>query len=460
VTTSPAALAWRLLLAEGPRSLLERWRERSAESARRGRYRRHPASDLERIATALGPFPILNVLPFPLRASSGGVAVTLAARLDEERRLRPVAFLQRDIDALRLEISAGERHAAFHLPLPDRSRAILDDGPGADGWSVALAHVTSALRVRLVHLESVVGLSFPALETALAGLRTVLSAHDFALFCARPNLLEEPGGRFCGFCRDLERCARCLAVDRPGASASMQAAYRRSAMQLASGAAAIVHPSDSSLRRHLELVPDLPLERQIVIPPVSPGAGEYRGDFEVATPPRHVAFVGQAAAHKGLPDFVAAAANSRARHPHVRWSLLGGGTPDSLSMARRAGIERLGYFRPGTLPRRLREHRIDLAVLPSRFPETHSLVLDECLAAGVPVLAADIGALGERTRALGAGWTFDPERGEAALIEALDLIRATTARETPPASGVRQTLASCAAGHVDLYRSLLPDGAQ
>ncbi len=102
--------------------------------------------------------------------------------------------------------------------------------------------------------------------------------------------------------------------------------------------------------------------------------------------------------------------------------MLGGGTPASLAAARASGLTILGYFRPATLPARLAEHRIDLAVLPSRFPETHSLVLDSCVHAGVPVLAAGVGALDERLQQLRAGWSFDPAQGAAGLARELDRI--------------------------------------
>jgi glycosyltransferase involved in cell wall biosynthesis len=42
---------------------------------------------------------------------------------------------------------------------------------------------------------------------------------------------------------------------------------------------------------------------------------------------------------------------------------------------------------------------VALAVLPSIWPEAYALVVDECLASGVPVVAFDLGAVGERLKA-------------------------------------------------------------
>ena len=42
------------------------------------------------------------------------------------------------------------------------------------------------------------------------------------------------------------------------------------------------------------------------------------------------------------------------------------------------------------------------------YAETFGLVMTEAILAGLPVVGASYGALGERIRAAGAGWTIDP----------------------------------------------------
>jgi glycosyltransferase involved in cell wall biosynthesis len=90
-----------------------------------------------------------------------------------------------------------------------------------------------------------------------------------------------------------------------------------------------------------------------------------------------------------------------------------------------------GYYRAGSLPRLLRRDRIDLAILPSVVPESFSLVLSECRAAGVPVLAFDSGAVGERLRAEGGGLAVPLEEGGAGLATAISgMVRGE--RAVPP----------------------------
>lgn len=80
------------------------------------------------------------------------------------------------------------------------------------------------------------------------------------------------------------------------------------------------------------------------------------------------------------------------------------------------GVHFHGPYEPGHLPRICSE--IDIAVIPSLFPETYSLVLSEMLMGGLPIVASDIGALGARVRALECGRTFTPGDADN-LIETL-----------------------------------------
>ncbi len=255
------ALAARLVRAEGLRSSLERWRERRSETTRRLKYEQRT---LEEASALLGAGETLNVLPFPFRSGLGGVPIALAARLERERALRPVALLSHEAPGWRLEIAHRGHFVAVDLG-GESWRALTQRPTAAD--AAILRTVAEALRIRVLHLESLAGLQLAGLASLCEPRAVVLSAHDFALFCRRPNLLEEPSGRFCGFSRDAHRCLRCLAVDDPGATFAETAERRESASSLLGSAAAIVHVSDFTRRSHLDLFPGLDPGRHRVIPP-------------------------------------------------------------------------------------------------------------------------------------------------------------------------------------------------
>lgn len=169
-----------------------------------------------------------------------------------------------------------------------------------------------------------------------------------------------------------------------------------------------------------------------------------------------VAFVGVLAADKGaerIPDLVRACG-----HLGVEWHLFGATEGRSLRAIRREapGLRAHGSYRRPELGRRLARARVDLVVLASVVPESFCMTLDECLAARVPVLASDIGALGERVRDLGGGWTFDPWQPAtfAAAMEGLADRRQIAAVKRWLEERRARTPRDMAADHATVYREL------
>jgi glycosyltransferase involved in cell wall biosynthesis len=282
----------------------------------------------------------------------------------------------------------------------------------------------------------------------------VLSAHDFALFCRRVNLLERPGGEFCGYCRDLERCGRCLAIDGPGGAAA-QGAWRAAGARLARAAAAIVHPSSFMRERHLRLFPDLEPARQLVISPARPRSRRSLAARRPVWPPAVVAFAGEARHHKGIEVFVQVVERLAARGATPpRWRCFGAGDGAALSTLARRGVAVTGYYRAGTLAQRLVESSVDLVLLPSLFPESYSLVLDEVAESGAAVIAHDIGALGQRVRQLGLGWAVaGSPLAEAMAERLLEILDGTLAAPAGPPSAP-PTNAEIAAAHLAAYSAV------
>ncbi len=404
-------LAARLLRAEGPRALLERWRDRRLDARRARRFTLLPDAAPAATAALATATTTLWVLPFPLQRRRGGAAIQLLVRLEERSRQVPVALLQFLPDRLRCEFWGGGISAplAREWPAPSSVEAL-------PALVTAAARWVGAARL---HFESLVDLS-PDLPLALhaGGLGFGLSAHDFALFCPRPHLIEEPDGRFCDFSTDPGRCARCLA-----ASWTLPAGFqerRRARMGEAIAAADVLEfPSEYMRREHRQLFPGIDPARTRVLPPRSlaePLASPVR---PVCQPPLRIAFAGAVHRHKGAIEFENVVLQLADRRPRAyAWHVFGGGDPQLLRRLRRLPGTRVhGYYSAGALPARLRAAKIDLVVLPSIWPEAHCLVLDECAAAGVPVLAFDLGALGERIRAGGLGELVDARAGAAGLAD-------------------------------------------
>ena len=451
--------AWRVLRAEGWRAARDRAWDRLREEARRRSF-----STVATYATVDFSAPLLNLSSGAPAARLGGVQAQLLARLEAEEEQRPVALLYPEPAGWRLDLVAGRgRHErrAFELPgEPAPSPVALRD----PGFERVVAWAAERTGARALAVEGLAGIPLESLSIlSREGPRLLLAVHDFGLFCPRPHLLEQPAERFCGYCRDPERCARCLAAEWP-LPPGFQERRRELARDLLARAAAVVFSSDYLRRTHEQLFGALPTAKGWVIPPAPSAAGEARGDAPTV-PPRHLALVGGVQAHKGAAVFAEVRRRLGAMGwgggvggGGLRWSAYGGGDPGLLAGLRAAGGVRIrGYYRAGSLPRLLRRDGVDLALLLSIVPESYSLVLSECRAAGVPVVAFDHGAVADRIRAEGGGLLVAPEEGAAGVAAAVAALLAGTAVLPPlsPLSHIAEPDArQVAARWQALYREL------
>jgi glycosyltransferase involved in cell wall biosynthesis len=316
-----------------------------------------------------------------------------------------------------------------HIDLPGSS--LNPTGLADASFESAVLSAAEGTGARLLHPEGVAGLPLESLLRLQArGLSLVLSVHDFALFCVRPHLVERPADRFCDYCRELDRCARCLATDWR-VPEGFQARRRALAREVLLSADAVVYPSAFLRDQHAELFGPLEAGRQhLVVPAVDPVS--LPPPPEPRQPIRHIAYVGAVHPHKGALVFEEVV-KALASTADVRFTVLGGGDPAILARLRRLPRVRVrGYYRSGSLPAVLCRESVDLALLLSIWPESYGITLDECRAVGVPVVAFDHGAMGERVRREGAGTQVPAGEGARGVADAIHRLAARRATEGPP----------------------------
>jgi glycosyltransferase involved in cell wall biosynthesis len=478
------SVAWRVLRAEGAAAVAGRFRDRLAE-ARRRRSFRPAARPADGFSCA-----VLHLAAAAPAPRLGGAQAQLLWRLEAEAGVRPVALLYPEPAAAgggyRLELQLGEDRRALSAPPASAAEGALPATALTDPeLDRAVSWAASLCGAQAVQVEGLAGMPFESLlRLRQGGLRLVLAIHDFAAFCPRPHLLEIPeppaAPRFCHYSRDAARCAACLGRGLPGLASGFQERRRELACQLLASADAIVYPSSFLARAYDELFAGAGRQAARVIAPAAapaPGRGALASPAvspvqaptavarpEPPPPPRHIAWVGAVQPHKGALVFEAAVRRLAAAGRHPRLSAYGGGDAEILGRWRRLpGLRVHGYYRAGALPDLLRRDGVDLALLLSVVPESYALALDECAAAGVPVVAFDLGAPAERIIAAGSGLliaaraTDDPETGGAALATLLlDLVEGRLAPppppSLPPSSATRS--AGGATAWNELYRQL------
>ncbi len=147
--------------------------------------------------------------------------------------------------------------------------------------------------------------------------------------------------------------------------------------------------------------------------------GEYRRRF--GEPGRlNVAFLGGMVQQKGSGLAKALIPMDRTE---INWFVFGEiGDTDMLGLAQENCFYS-GKYRKEELPRLLKDNAIDIVCILPIWPETFSYTVSEAWMNGIPVLGTDIGAVGERIRSTGGGWTVSPDSTPEQILEKLHSIR-------------------------------------
>jgi glycosyltransferase involved in cell wall biosynthesis len=313
-----------------------------------------------------------------------------------------------------------------------------------------------------VHVHNLIGFSLAPLEALrdFAGPVTC-SVHDLFLACPNFSLLYKKSDP-CGIPSDLSVCARCLedlaAAPMPGSppmpniSVSYLNEFRATAARLLDAVDHWVFASQSAVDYFLrvyELDPDRIeiIEHGSVIRlgrrPDEPDEQLLRDE------PLRVAFVGLGWSKKGLDvvNELAEAFRDSTVEIHHFGPLKQPASPE---------LHAHGPYDNEFLPDLLHRAGIQVVLLPGPYAETFGIVMSESLASGIPVIGASYGALGERIRAFGAGWTIDPTDAEGirVVIERLDRSRDELLRVTRQVLQVPlQSVADTAHRYATLYGS-------
>lgn len=90
----------------------------------------------------------------------------------------------------------------------------------------------------------------------------------------------------------------------------------------------------------------------------------------------------------------------------VNWHIFGGIDDADLHHLRQDNLIKTGFYHRDELKLYFDLHKIDVVCILSLWPETFCYTLSEAVGYRRPVIATEIGALGERTQAMGCGWTL------------------------------------------------------
>ena len=314
----------------------------------------------------------------------------------------------------------------------------------------------------LVHVHHWAHLSMGLVALARrCGARTVVTLHDYWTTCSLFFRLPEED-QFCDKPESHEHCMPCLRRHRPmeegELSACLDMRFRSILNELSCSDAILI-----SGRRQLEMMASFSrfprdIFEKVHLLPIGVVPADFLVKKKVAATADQrlvVGHWGNLSRMKGLEILVRAAAQSpHARGLHIK--LIGEIKDGNLraglhEMAGAARIQLHGRYAAEELPELIAD--IDVAVFPSLCEETHSIVLDEALLAGLPVIVSDRGAMAGR---VGGRGLVVPADDVDALSHALDEMADDTKRaafaEAP--CGDLVDAATYAAQVEELYESL------
>jgi GT2 family glycosyltransferase len=307
-----------------------------------------------------------------------------------------------------------------------------------------------------VHIQNLIGHSVAPLEVLgdFPG-PVVCSVRDLYLACPHHWLLylnEQP----CGLPEDLSLCARCLPETREWSLGYLE--HFRATVAERLGAVDSWVFATQSAADYLLRVYDLPPERIELIEHGAiiglERAGRDVDEALILDEPLRLGFVGEGWPKKGLP-----VVNRLADHfagSSVEIHHFG-----VLKATASPHLQLHGPYDNELLPELLHRAGIQIVLLPGAYAETFGHVMTEAFIAGLPVIGASYGALGERIRTHGAGWTIDPTDADGieVLIENLDKCRVEVLRATRRAVDVPiRSVATTADRYAALYRARKDEG--
>ena len=264
-------------------------------------------------------------------------------------------------------------------------------------------------RLNVVHIHIHSNVDVPQELFSLPDLLGVphdITVHDYAWFCPRVTLINH-SGIYCGE-PPVPVCDTCTGTD---VSQLREISHTRLAR-----ARHVFCPSEDTrarMQRQFELTnltvrphPEWIAEPEWLVTPLAPG--------QVV----RVACIGRLSGHKGLRVVRECAAHA------LEWGLplqfvIIGSTSDDAQFQGLTNLEITGPYEDHEADSLIERHRIQVAFLPSLWPETYSYTLSIALRCGLTPVAFDLGAIADRIKNAHTGILLPLFASTAQLNEAL-----------------------------------------
>ena len=269
---------------------------------------------------------------------------------------------------------------------------------------VALLRATAFVRVELNHILDV---PFPLVDALYhLGAPVQVQLHDYAYLCPQVTLMG-PKQHYCGE-PGLSGCVSCVRAQGSSFAGKLgAAALRKKSASWLEQAERILAPSQDTAARYARYFPNLNIDVQPHTPMVEhalqnakPAGHAQFAEADKRTkrgePARtRVALLGGIGDHKGYQVLLACARLAAASNLPLEFVVIGY-TQDDEALSTTGRVFITGPYADTELLPLLKRERPAVIFMASVWPETWSYTLDAALATGLPLVAFNIGAVGER----------------------------------------------------------------
>lgn len=274
----------------------------------------------------------------------------------------------------------------------------------------------------IVHFQSIRTLPLSLIETAKhAGRKVLVSIHEYYFWCINCIMLAPD---FCWFEKDAKKCAECLVREVPTVTEGYIEERRQYINTLFGMIDRVITPSFYVRDVFLWLYRGLTEDKCSVIHFGVDRGILQDGKARLTRPANgilNLAFLGNFLYYKGNKAFLALADHYK-YSDSLRFSIIGNIFDFGL-IPSHANLSVAGGYTRNNVVRKIQKVDPDMILLFSNWPETFSYTLSEAIAAGVPVIATDGGALRERVSRESVGFLVPVENPVPRTVEIIEDLR-------------------------------------
>lgn len=312
-----------------------------------------------------------------------------------------------------------EERIQFKFELPD---IINTFSFSFNSYKNKVSEILDYFNIDLVHIHHLKTHTFDVINIANEKkIPIYLTIHDFYLACPKINFLYMDK-KYCENIRNKDVCQKCIKFQF-GYNGDFLETWNNEVYSNLKKIDKLFVPSESAKEIFEKYYKEKYEESVLNIQVIEHGVDKEevkKNNNNLNSDKFIIAFIGGLSFSKGsgiIHDLIINNKNKK-----IEWHLFGNIGDQRLNLLERSDVIKHGRYERTDIVKILNDNYVDLIGIFSIWPETYSYTLSETINARIPVLATDIGALGERVKKNDIGWTVGYGVDSKEILENIEKI--------------------------------------